>query len=92
MSLTFRAITSLTRSPAPYATDNAVRCLRFRAESIRRPTSSRLKITGSVCATRTGRILAIKSARLMVTSKKNLSPVIVALSVIGETPRSTQCS
>ncbi len=91
-SPTFSAMTSLARRPAPYATDNAVRCLRLRVDSISRPTSSRLRITGSVCATRTGRIFDISSARPRVTSKKNFSPVIVALSVIGETPRSTQCS
>ena len=36
--------------------------------------------------TRTGCILAISSPRPSVTSKKNFSPVIVALSVIGEVP------
>jgi hypothetical protein len=36
--------------------------------------------------------LAINSARSSVTSKKNVSPVIAALIVIGETPRSTMCS
>ena len=39
-----------------------------------------------------GCILAIKSIRPSVTSKKNFKPVIVALSVIGEVPRSTMSS
>jgi hypothetical protein len=37
-----------------------------------------------VRGTRTGCILAISSPRSSVTSKKNFSPVRVALSVIGE--------
>jgi len=60
------------------------------ALSIKRLASSRLKTTGSVRTTRMWLILLISSGRLSVTSKKNRSPVIVALSVIGETPRSTQ--
>ena len=47
MSPTFNAQTSLTRRPAPYATDTAVRCLRVRALSISRLASSRLNTTGS---------------------------------------------
>ena len=62
------------------------------AAAIRRATSSRLSTTGSVRGTRTGCILAISSPRSSVTSKKNFRPVIVALSVIGEVPRSTRCS
>ncbi|HEY6618534.1 MAG TPA: hypothetical protein VIY68_03215 [Steroidobacteraceae bacterium] len=49
-------------------------------------TSSRLNTTGSVRGTKTGFIFDINSARSSVTSKKNLSPVIVALRVIGEVP------
>jgi hypothetical protein len=45
-----------------------------------------------VRGTRTGCILAISSPRSSVTSKKNFSPVMVALSVIGEAPWSTRCS
>ncbi len=48
-------------------------------DSIRGPTSSRARITGSVGAPRTGRILAINSARSRVTLKKNFSPVMPAL-------------
>ena len=69
-----------------------MRCLSVRALSIRRLASSRLNTTGNVRATRTWLILLINSGRLRVTSKKNFNPVIVALSVIGDTPRSTQCS
>lgn len=47
------------------------------------PTSSRLNTTGSVRGTKTGFIFAINSQRLSVTS---LSPVIVALRVMGEAP------
>jgi hypothetical protein len=54
--------------------------------AISKLTSSRLKTTGSVRGTNTGFIFAINSARSSVTSKKNLSPVIVALSVMGEVP------
>src|SRR5271156_1205767 len=64
MSPTFKAHTSLTRSPAPYATDRAVRCLRVRALSIKRLASSRLKTTGRVRATRTWLILLIRSGAL----------------------------
>ena len=55
-------------------------------------TSSRLKTTGSLCGTRTDCILDIRSLRPSVTSKKNVNPVMVALSEIGEVPASTMCS
>jgi len=60
-SPTFSAITSLARSPAPYATDSAVWCFRLRAAAIRRTASSRLNTTGKVRGTCTGSILAISS-------------------------------
>jgi hypothetical protein len=43
-------------------------------------------MTGSLCGTCTGVILAIRSGSPTVNSKKNFSPVIVALSEIGEIP------
>ena len=61
-------------------------------EAIRRVTSSGLNITGSVRGIRTECILAIKSARSSVISKKNFSPLIAALSETGEVPRSTRCN
>ena len=45
-----------------------------------------LSTTGSVRGTRTGCILAISSGRSRVTSLKNFSPVIAALSETGEMP------
>jgi len=49
-------------------------------------TSSGLSTTGRTRGTLTGRILAIRSASQSVTSKKNFSPVIAALSEVGEMP------
>src|SRR5579864_1331008 len=85
-SVTFRATTSLARSPAPYATDSAVWCFRLPAASISRRTSSGLSTTGKVRGTRTGCILTISSGRSSVISKKNFSPVIAAFSDTGEVP------
>jgi hypothetical protein len=45
---------------------------------------------GGTTGTPTVLILDIKSPRPSVTSKKNFSPVIVAVSVIGEVPRLTR--
>jgi hypothetical protein len=67
--------------------------LRLRTAAISRATSSRLNTTGSMCGTRTGCILLVMSLpRSSVTSKKNFSPVMLALSVIGELPWSTECA
>ena len=65
---------------------------RFLTAAISEVTCSRLNTTGSVRGTNTGFIFAINSPRSSVTPKKNFSPVMVALSVIGEVPRSTKCS
>ena len=86
MSVTFSATTSLARRPVPYATDSAVWCFRLRAAAIRRAASSRLKTTGNVRGIRTGCIFTINSPRSSVTSKKNFSPVMAALSDTGEVP------
>ena len=85
-SLSFSPTTSLARSPAPYATESAVWYFKLGAAAIRSLTSSRLNTTGSVRGTNTCCIFAISAPRSSVTPKKNLSPVMVALSVIGEAP------
>jgi hypothetical protein len=58
-------------------------CFRFVTAASNRATSSWLSTTGKVCGTRTGWTLANGSPRLSVISKKNFSPVSVALIVIG---------
>ncbi|EUC18613.1 hypothetical protein PMI06_003238 [Burkholderia sp. BT03] len=64
------------RSPAPYATDSAVRCLRLPAASMSRRTSLGLSTEGNRWGTRTGYIPTISSGRSSVTVKKNFRPVI----------------
>ena len=62
------------------------------AAARRRETSSQLRTTGKVRGSFTGCILAISSMRPSVMSKKNFSPVSVALSVMGDEPVSTRWS
>ena len=64
----------------------------LRAAAISAATSCMLSTTGTVRGSFTGCILAISSPRPRVMSKKNFSPVSVALSVMGEVPASTRCS
>jgi hypothetical protein len=54
--------------------------------------SCTLSTTGTVRGSFTGCMRAISSPRHRVMSKKNFSPVSVALSVMGEVPVSTRCS
>lgn len=67
-------------------------CLRLGAAAIRRPTSSGLRITGSLRGTATWVILSMSSGRPSVMSKKNFNPVRVALMVTGPVPVSTRCN
>jgi hypothetical protein len=55
-------------------------------------TSSRLKTTASLRGTQTDCIFVIKSGRSSVTLKRKFSPVMVALSVMGELPASAICN
>jgi len=64
----------------------------LRAAAISWAASCVLNTTGTVRGSFTGCILAISSPRPSVMSKKNFSPVSVALSVMGEAPVSTKCS
>ena len=56
------------------------------------PTSSGLKISGSLRGRWTGFILAIASGRSRVTPKKNFNSQIAAFSDAGEVPWSTRCN
>ena len=69
-----------------------MRYFKFPADSMSRATSSRLSTTGSLCSTRTERILVPNSGRPTVGSKKNFSAVMVALIEIGDMPTSTRCN
>ena len=70
----------------------AVWCLRFGAAAIKRAHLVGAEHHGQLARDVNGLHLGQHLARSSVTSKKNFSPVMVALIVIGEVPVSTRCS
>ena len=92
ISSTFSAITSAARSPAPYATEKAALYFNPGAASRNRSTSSWPSTVRSVRGWWTWLILASKSARPRVTSKKSSRAVTAAFTLPRRTPRSTKSS